>query len=374
MRMNYGVNVLREVTLNAQDDDVSMGRFTNGTGSFVFMTTPTPLMANQMNSPNLAINDLFNKEIQVKSSKRIQTFLSSNFLIALFLIPQTTFAAVPDAFKIKNPTGNVQNGRNIKYDRKDEYGNKIGLKEPSGLTLSHGKNALWTVSDDTSKIFKLELNGELKEDKTIELDGLKGMEGIAIGNYGDYLYVVIESDVNENVVPHNEMPNRIVKVDIAGKSIVDDVKLEDLTGYWAMRANLIDKFNRANKGLEGITVDPLTDSIYLLMESGVLIEVSDDLSEITNYYDLNFGDDVDYSGICFEDVERNRVWITSDKSKKMYLFDIDTEEVKGDPIKLRDDNGNSYESSEGVAFDPDTDKIFIVTDEGHTLFQYKVQY
>jgi hypothetical protein len=42
---------------------------------------------------------------------------------------------------------------------KDITNDNEGLNEPSGLSLSHDKKSLWTVSDDTSSIFKISLKG-----------------------------------------------------------------------------------------------------------------------------------------------------------------------------------------------------------------------
>ena len=36
-----------------------------------------------------------------------------------------------------------------------------GLNEPSGLTLNHDGSALYTVSDDTKAVFRLDLKGRL---------------------------------------------------------------------------------------------------------------------------------------------------------------------------------------------------------------------
>lgn len=58
----------------------------------------------------------------------------------------SALAAIPDGITLKSTT-------DIKVT-------SAGLSEPSGLALSYGKNALWTLSDDTSKIFKMELDGD----------------------------------------------------------------------------------------------------------------------------------------------------------------------------------------------------------------------
>jgi len=54
-------------------------------------------------------------------------------------------------------------------DRFNIKNEEEGLSEPSGLALSHGKSALWTISDDTEKVFKMTLDGDLNKDKSFEI-------------------------------------------------------------------------------------------------------------------------------------------------------------------------------------------------------------
>ena len=44
---------------------------------------------------------------------------------------------------------NKQNFTLTYLERFDIEHKEAGLTEPSGLTLSHGKNAFWAISDDT---------------------------------------------------------------------------------------------------------------------------------------------------------------------------------------------------------------------------------
>ena len=83
-----------------------------------------------------------------------------------------------------------------------------GLSEPSGLALSHGHNALWTVSDDTKKIFKLSLDGDLKKDDSFEIPD-KGLEGVTLDPTGEFLLAVKEES------------NEIIKIKVDTQEVAD---------------------------------------------------------------------------------------------------------------------------------------------------------
>ena len=71
-------------------------------------------------------------------------------------------------------------------------------------------------------------------------------------------------------------------------------------------------------------------------------------------------------------MNKNRVWITSDKSKRVYLLDLESTK-KPKSFKLVDANGKTYSSAEGIAYDPDKMDLYIVTDKGHSLYEYRVE-
>src|SRR5262245_28704404 len=54
-----------------------------------------------------------------------------------------------------------------------------GFDEPSDLSLDPTGQILWSVSDDTPRIFALDPNGKLDLDRSISVDA-NGLEGIAI--------------------------------------------------------------------------------------------------------------------------------------------------------------------------------------------------
>ena len=66
-----------------------------------------------------------------------------------------------------------------------------GLNEPSGLTLNHDGSALYTVSDDTKAVFRLDLKGRLSITESFFI-GVDDLEGIAINGDGCRLHAVQE--------------------------------------------------------------------------------------------------------------------------------------------------------------------------------------
>ena len=69
--------------------------------------------------------------------------------------------------------------------------NAAGLNEPSGLTLNPEGTALYTVSDDTKAIFKLDLKGRLSVKDSFFI-GMNDLEGITMTPDGKQLLVVQE--------------------------------------------------------------------------------------------------------------------------------------------------------------------------------------
>jgi uncharacterized protein YjiK len=68
----------------------------------------------------------------------------------------------------------------------------LEFDEPSGLVFDVDKKSLWTVSDDTSKLFNLDLKGDINRKKTIN-SPLDESEGITLNKKRNLLVAVIES-------------------------------------------------------------------------------------------------------------------------------------------------------------------------------------
>jgi uncharacterized protein YjiK len=222
-----------------------------------------------------------------------------------------------------------------------------GLFEPSGLALSLDKSALWTISDDTNKVFKLDLQGRVDQSLDISESGL---EGIALDATGEFLFTVKEEN------------NEILKIKIDAGIVIEKKSLGSMENYGSIAEYFADD-RTENKGLEGITWNDKTGTIFVLKEGlpGLLIEISADskvirshklLNKEQGFESTNLDDDrIDFSGICY-DHSRDSFWIVSDKARRLFLYELLIDKVTQN-IVLSDslDDGNRIKKAEGVAFD-----------------------
>ena len=246
-----------------------------------------------------------------------------------------------------------------------------GLTEPSGLALSQGKNALWTISDDTKKIFKLSLKGDLKKNKSFKIPD-KGLEGIVLDPTGKFLLTVQEDD------------NEIIKIKVDTQKVVDRQCLAKMKNYDSVAHYFAG--DSANKGLEGITWNNETGTIFVMKEGdpGLLIEVSSDIQTIRSYEVLNdkngFCDNdldtkqIDFSDLCYDE-HRNLFWIISDKAKRLFLYDWKANKVRQSFILgyTKDGDYKKIKKAEGVAINPDANRLYIVSDQEARLYKFDIR-
>lgn len=255
-------------------------------------------------------------------------------------------------------------------DRLDIHHGDAGLTEPSGLCLTADGKGLWVVSDDTSALFQLMLNGPRGEYVKIPI-AANGLEGICISSDEQDLFFVSEEG------------NRLIQFSLIAQQIVSDRLLSEMKGYNKISEIMLSK--NANKGLEGITADSHNNALFLLKEGepGALIRVDANLKSITAVRKLNkkrgFTDDnirskkIDYSGIAY-DIKRRALWIVSDRAQRLYLYDWEADQVRFDISLSYKCKGKVKEiiKAEGVAHDPVTDRLYIVSDAEAQLYVYQI--
>ena len=246
-----------------------------------------------------------------------------------------------------------------------------GLTEPSGLVLAHGGDGLWTVSDDTARVFRLGLDGKLDRTRSFDVPDT-GLEGITIEPSGTFLFTV------------KEETNEIIKLDIGRQRVADRRPLAEMAGFDRIAEHFAG--GGANKGLEGITWDADTGTLFCLKEGkpGLLIEVQPDLQAIRSHVLLDAhngftdpevsGAEIDYSGIC-HDPTRAAFWIVSDKARRLYLYaPRDNRVVHSSALGYGKDGAfRKVKKAEGVAFDPASRRLYIVSDEEVRLYVYDVR-
>jgi uncharacterized protein YjiK len=256
-------------------------------------------------------------------------------------------------------------------DRVKIKNKKKGLTEPSGLALSRRRKALWTVSDDTSKVFKLSADGKRLKGKSFKI-GEKGLEGLTLDPSGDFLLAVKEDS------------NEILEISIAAERITARHALSDMAGFGQIAQHF--SGGDANKGLEGMAFNQDTDTFFVLKEGdpGLLIEVSRDLGSIlgARVLDRSLGfadDDVQGAKIDFSDVQydtaRSVFWIVSDKARRLFLYDWARNRVI-QSATLGFGKGGKYreiKKAEGVAVDPRSDRLYVVSDRTARLYVFDIR-
>ena len=283
--------------------------------------------------------------------------------VFICLITFSIILSITESFSMTPDLSNL----NLLYSKRVSIKYKsVGLSEPSGIVLTKERDALLVVSDNKRCIFKIDLNGNLQTDATIEIEGTD-LEGIALDDQG-ILYAV------------SEEKNAIIA--ISDGLAIKARKIKDMKGY----SNIAKFFAESvNKGLEGIT--SYKDSLLLLKEGppGILIEISNNLGEIISHRILDeksgFTDDdikgkkIDYSGICLYSVSDQIFWIVSDKAKRIFLYDWEKDKViKSFPLAYTK-NGKAREikKAEGITYNPDNKHLYIVSDEEARLYVFELR-
>lgn len=248
-----------------------------------------------------------------------------------------------------------------------------GLTEPSGLTLAADGDGLWTVSDDTKRIFRLGLDGTLDRKRSFKIP-IKGLEGLALGPSGTLLYAVCEDS------------NEVIAIDLAEREIVNRRRLAEMAGYDAIAAFFEDDPEPGTKGLEGLTWNSHSGSLFALKEGdpGLMIEVTPGLRKIRGHARLNSAngfidpgsevEKVDYSGVCY-DPTRGLFWIVSDKARRVFLHDARADEVVHSAPLGYNAAGKYKEvkKAEGVAYDASAGRLYVVSDKEVRLYVFDVR-
>jgi len=246
----------------------------------------------------------------------------------------------------------------------------LGLNEPSGLTLNGDGSALYTVSDDTKAIFRLDLTGRVSVSESFFV-GLDDLEGIAIRREDSELLVIQEAS------------NCVVVVDLHHRRERSRRPLSAMTNYDTIAHHFPDPPD--NNGLEGITVNTSNDHVFVVKEQrpGLLVELDPSLTTILSarVLEANQGfvhpalkdDTLDFSGLSY-DSSSDTVWIASDKGQCLFQYDWadDTVLQRLDLTISSDDKTRQIRKPEGVAFDPQHQKIYVVSDRDADLYVFKL--
>ena len=246
----------------------------------------------------------------------------------------------------------------------------LGLNEPSGLTLSRDGSALYTVSDDTKAIFRLDLQGRVSVSDSFFI-GLDDLEGIAIRGDDNELLVV------------QEQSNSVVVVDLKSRTERYRRPLSAMTNYDTIAHHFPDPPD--NNGLEGITVNTKNNHVVVVKEQqpGLLIELDSSLTTILSTRVLQpsqgfvhpelKAEQLDFSGLSY-DSSSDTLWIVSDKGRCLFQYDWagDTVLQQLDLTISTGDKPKRIRKPEGVAFDPGRNRMYVVSDRDGDLYVFRL--
>ena len=208
----------------------------------------------------------------------------------------------------------------------------VNIPETSDLSFGSTADILYTVSDRTAKVYKITTQGKILSELQYTGNDLEGVS--YAGN--QFLYVT------------EERSRTVIKLDLQGNIIEQKAIPVEI--------------NDENQGLEGISFATFNKHFYIVNESnpGLLIEMDENLNVIENY-PLTFAND--YSGICVDN-ENQQLWIVSDESASVTKCTMKGELIESYRIAVS--------NPEGIAFNPETKELFIISDSEARLYVFKI--
>lgn len=267
-------------------------------------------------------------------------------------------------YAVSGPPDDIQ----LRFEHSEEIADRShDFTEVSGLSLA-SDGGFWAVSDDTARLFRLDESGKVQ--KKLSVDAKPGLEGIARDIAGRRVLAVREDTTEILVFPEVGGMIRHPVLSMAG------------AGGLAPHFSADDE----NDGLEGITTDPETGTVYVIKERRprLLIKIAPDLERVQQVIALterigfasDHADDdhLDVSGLAW-DAGRRGLWITSDTGKALYFFSMDRMQARA--WGLWDDKGKTpgrVANAEGVALGAGGQTLFVVTDDGRNsrLLTYRI--
>jgi uncharacterized protein YjiK len=209
---------------------------------------------------------------------------------------------------------------------------KLDVPEPSGLMFSEDLKSLWTVSDENSTVYNINMDGKIL--KSFRLNGFD-LEGITTIN--DSLLAVIFERTRE-VAVIDTLGNEIkrYKLGIPGND---------------------------NQGIEGITFNTADKHFFIIKEKNpcLLLEYDFDFN-LLKKDTLNFSSDV--SGLFYNKVD-NLLWILSDENSCVNI--VDMQRVVQQKLTF------NLIQPEGITFNAEKKLLYVVSDKEEELYIFQVE-
>ncbi|MBK7104609.1 MAG: SdiA-regulated domain-containing protein [Ignavibacteriae bacterium] len=208
---------------------------------------------------------------------------------------------------------------------------KINVPEPSGLYFDEITNSLWTVSDESSKIYQINFDGEVLN--SFSLNGFD-LEGITFLN-------------DTTIVTILERTREVVFLHINGK----EIKRFSLNIY-----------GKPNSGFEGIEYNSINNHLYIVNEKSPCLLIETDLDgNIISQNKIDFAKDL--SGLCY-DKTKNELWIISDESKAVFKCSTEGKLIQKYDVGIK--------QIEGIAINFSQNKLYIISDPEETLYIFNL--
>ena len=210
----------------------------------------------------------------------------------------------------------------------------LDVPEPSGVAFSKSLNCLWTVSDQTNKIYKLSLIGTTLE--TLSFTG-QDLEGVTYDSISQTLWVVQEST------------REIVQVDLSGQEL--------------HRYTVSVNGSTPNSGLEGVCIDQnQLISVVNEKDPGVFVSLDSNYTVVSTQT-LNFASD--YADVCVNPESPGCYWIVSDEDQELYNWNITEGILESFPL--------NFPKPEGIAYDITSHRLYLVSDSQSKLYLYEIK-
>ena len=208
----------------------------------------------------------------------------------------------------------------------------VNIPETSDLSFGSSADILYTVSDRTAKVYKITAKGKVLSELAYTGSDLEGV-----------CYVD-----NQSLYVAEERLRTIIKLDLQGNQLIQ-------------KAIPVEK-NDENQGLEGISYATFNKHFYILNEKNpdLLIETDENLNVLKSY-PLSFAGD--YSGICVDNVNQ-QLWIVSDESASVCRCTMKGELIESYRIPVT--------NPEGIAYNPETNELFIISDSEARLYLFQI--
>jgi uncharacterized protein YjiK len=203
----------------------------------------------------------------------------------------------------------------------------VNVAEPSGLAINDTGTILYTVSDNTNKIYKISTTGNVLQTFNYVGNDLEG-----VSTYTKNKLLVAEERTKE-IVSFDMTTNQVAKHKIAYDN------------------------SDANSGIEGVAYNSDDGTIFMINEKdpGLLLHLRSNFS-ILSEYNLDFASD--YSGIFCDKQDKN-LWITSDQNKTINKCNLTGKLLNSYSINVTKVEGIAVTSTEIYVISDATAKLYI---------------